>query len=232
MSFVTASDFDLIPYNLPNLSGNNAFSPFVLREEGEVLKNLLGLLLYNAFTAGLAALPNVWATGTDYDTGAQVVYGNNVYTSAIDNNPSTPGVNSDWTLTENGNRWLKLKNGVTYTYNNKSYEWKGMVALLTPYIYGRWTSDYTVDTHTENAIVTVGNENATAVSAADRIMEAFAEFSKLADYFRPGEGSLYHFLYYSEDLFLDVIEDEYSGITSYMFENFCNPVDGVNDFDL
>lgn len=231
MSFVTASDFNLIPYNIPNLTGNNSFSPFVVREEADVLKKLLGLLLYNAFIEGLAALPNVWATGS-YDTGDEVTYGNNVYTSAIDGNASTPGANSDWTLTEEDNRWLMLKNGTTYTYNSKSYEWKGMVAMLTPYIYGRWTTDYTVDTHTENAIITVGNENGTPVSAADRIVEAFAEFSEIAGSCYNYGGNLYGFIYTSEDLYLDAVESEFATISSYLYENFSNPVDGVNDFDL
>ncbi len=51
--FVTKTDFDVIPWNIPNLSGNNSFLDYVAREEEEILLSLLGKSLYDSFIEGL-----------------------------------------------------------------------------------------------------------------------------------------------------------------------------------
>lgn len=52
--FLLKTDFDILPYNIPNLEGNNAFLPYVEEHEEEILISLLGKSLYDAFVAGLA----------------------------------------------------------------------------------------------------------------------------------------------------------------------------------
>lgn len=53
-NLVVASDFDLLPYNIPNLDKMpNAFAPYVAEKQEELLKSLLGKTLYDSFDAGL-----------------------------------------------------------------------------------------------------------------------------------------------------------------------------------
>jgi hypothetical protein len=54
--FVTASDFNVVPYDIPNLTGSgpiNSFNSYVEREEKALLKSLLGKSLYDSFIEGL-----------------------------------------------------------------------------------------------------------------------------------------------------------------------------------
>lgn len=51
--FVTASDFNLQPYNIPNLDGSNNFEQFVEDYEELILKRMLGIELYNEFMEAL-----------------------------------------------------------------------------------------------------------------------------------------------------------------------------------
>lgn len=51
--FLLATDFDVIPYSIPNLTGNNSFPDYVDAHEEEILKSILGKSLYDAFVAGL-----------------------------------------------------------------------------------------------------------------------------------------------------------------------------------
>lgn len=68
--FCTESDFELLPYNIPNLSdpldenaNDGTFEDYCDQVEAEVLEELLGLQLYEEFTLALAGLtPDVWWT--------------------------------------------------------------------------------------------------------------------------------------------------------------------------
>jgi hypothetical protein len=51
--FVTAADFNLIPYSIPNVEANNSFQDYVDSAEKMVLESLLGISLYDAFVEGL-----------------------------------------------------------------------------------------------------------------------------------------------------------------------------------
>lgn len=72
--FVVASDFDLLPYNIPNLEGDkmgNTFADYVEEQEEEILKSLLGVTLYESFIEGLEEdYPEDWwialRDGADY----------------------------------------------------------------------------------------------------------------------------------------------------------------------
>lgn len=58
--FLTATDFNIIPYNLPNLDKvGSAFQTYVDRTEKEILISLLGVDTYEAFVAGMAT-PGKW----------------------------------------------------------------------------------------------------------------------------------------------------------------------------
>jgi len=51
--FLVKTDFDVLPWSIPNLTGNNSFLDYVAREEETILLSLLGKSLYDQFIEGL-----------------------------------------------------------------------------------------------------------------------------------------------------------------------------------
>jgi hypothetical protein len=75
MAFVTADDFDVIPYNIPNLDRlADQFASYVDEQEAKVLKRLLGYQLYSEFIAGLAVTPTPATKWTDLRDGKEYTY--------------------------------------------------------------------------------------------------------------------------------------------------------------
>lgn len=94
--FVTASDFNLKPYNIPNLDAVvNTFQAYANKKEKEALKSLLGLTLYEAFIDGLNEdYPEQrWL---DLRDGAQYQYSLRTYEWVGMNEMLVPFVFSEW----------------------------------------------------------------------------------------------------------------------------------------
>lgn len=196
--FVTSSNFEIPPYNLPNLDkADNVFPDYVAALEEESLLKLLGRQLYDAFIAGLAALPgDEYDEEEEYSDGDQIVDGNNVWESLVDNNSGNPlAEGANWTLVEADNKWLELKNGASYEYAGKTWKWNGLVKLLTPFIASRWIRD-NVDSFTGNGVVVPSNENSTLISPALRICRAHNDYAEKCGVARGGSG-----LYYRDQSF-------------------------------
>jgi hypothetical protein len=107
--FITAEDFDTIPYNLPDLNGYaTQFSNFVAREEREELRRVLGSVLYQEFIEGLFT----------------------------DGDPTQPiaeeAIEQKWKDLRDGAMYTLEEDGEEYT-------WIGLNELLIPYIYAMWT---------------------------------------------------------------------------------------------
>lgn len=55
--FLTAEDFNLLPFSIPNLSEDdgmgNTFAAFIDEQEESILRKILGTLLYESFISGL-----------------------------------------------------------------------------------------------------------------------------------------------------------------------------------
>lgn len=106
--FVADSDFDVIPYNLPDMpDAPNALPDFIPFEEKKVLRSLLGSALYNEFVSALYVDP-----------------------TAIPPVPIAENLIPQ--------KWKDLRDGANYTLNNKVYRYDGLKNFLTPYIYSRW----------------------------------------------------------------------------------------------
>lgn len=177
--FLTNQNFDDLPYNLPNLTSNSSFQDFVDRQEEFILRMVLGNQLYEQFVAGLEALPGDWDNIMAYAIGNQVVYGVDVWESLTDpNTGNTPEEGVDWTIVDEGNKWLTLKKGANYTYQDKTYRYSGLVALLVPYIYSEWTR-IKDDRNSGIGIVKAKAENADVISAGTRIADSWNTFSRL-----------------------------------------------------
>lgn len=176
MPLLTAQNFDVPPYDIPNLDKVGAtFTQYLTDNEAEVLKQVLGSSLYTEFIAGLAALPSAWSVSASYVIDDQVYYGVSIWKAISSNTGVIPVEGSDWTKVED-NRWLKLRDGYTYVFERRQYTWVGMVTALVPYIFSTWLRD-NFDSYSGNGIVLAKVENSMLVSPATRIIRAHNKFA-------------------------------------------------------
>src|SRR6476659_10228436 len=96
--FVTAQDFNVLPYRLPSLGTGAAeeFQNFIDSEEEEYLRQVLGDNLYDAFTSGLPQY--VYSATVATVIGRQYEYGNDVWEAVTVTTGVLPVAGSDWTL--------------------------------------------------------------------------------------------------------------------------------------
>jgi hypothetical protein len=233
--FVTAQQFDVAPYNIPNLQEDllTAFNSYVEQEEEKMLRTLLGDMFYEAFIEALNNLPDAWVNNNNpgYGIGAQVTYGVDVWESLTLNNlNNVPEVGANWQLIEAGNRWLKLAVGTKYTVSAKTRTWVGMAEMLKPFIYAQWTETNT-DNNTGIGMVVAEAENSSVISPTVRICRAWNEFADMTvdqdfiryNFLRVTKGNLYDYLYYSADVYVNVINTEYDTTQEYLYHNFIYP---------
>lgn len=198
MSFVTAEDFNVVPYKIPNLDDATIaaeFQTFVDNMEGDILHDLLGSSLKKMFIDGLAELPDEWVGTNDpgYAIDAEVVYGVSIWKSLQNDNLNhIPEEGLYWTKVED-NRWLLLKLGDTYKYKLKEYKWVGMKQMLIPYIYSEWTRE-TFNYNVGTGVVVPTNENATTINPSRKIASAWNAFSRIAGNCYMQTDSLYGYL--------------------------------------
>lgn len=218
-------DFNVPPFDLPSTAEDNTFPLFLVNNQEVLLRdNILGDLLYEAFADAIAEMPDVWDDETDYAVDAQVVEGNNIWKSL-----QTPNLNQPveagvfWELVEADNRWLKLKNGTTFIVDGKSYKWKGMKPMLVGWHIAKWL-EYQNDAQSSIGTVLPKAENSLVTSPVYRIKRGYNTASDLVR-------TLLAYLYHSEEVYYDVVEDEWSDIKSYIVAKF-KPLGKVNEFDL
>lgn len=232
--FVTAENFELDPYSLPNLVSDNSFFPYVEREEKSRLRKILGGLFYDAFIEGMEGLPSEWeGDPVIYAVNDEVIYGSDTYKSLIANNTAIiPGSDpTKWEL-QPVNKWLTLKNGKSYVHEGIRYDWVGMELLFTPYIYYMRTLHRAKSNVGAGGIAETKLENAVVINPGAALADAWNEFEKMLGDQCSFEDTLYGYLYNSgEDFQALVEEEEYDSIQSYLRERFCG-VDMQNPFGL
>lgn len=128
-------------------------------------------------------------------------------------------------------RWADLKDGVDYLdADDKIRKWKGMAAMLKPYIFARWIATYP-DNLTGSGVVVVESENATSINPSPKLSEAFLDYKKIAGSGQYCKNTLYQYLYLSDDKYLADVATEADSIEEYVWENFEAP--GLeNEFDF
>lgn len=189
--FVTSSNLDTPPYNLPNLDKvANTFSNYVDAVEEEALVKLLGRQLYDSFIEGLP--DNVYDATVATVIGQQYEYGNDIWEALTVTTGTTPVEGVAWHLISEDDKWLELKNGVNYDYASKTWKWKGLVFLLTPLVASRWIRD-NVDSFTGSAVVVASNENSTLISPALRICRAHNDYAERVGVMRGVSRSSLHY---------------------------------------
>lgn len=214
--FVLSSDFERLPYKIPNIQGTtdeataiaSELSVYLLEKEAYILKKLLGKAFYDEIVEQYALL-TAWVTATAYVIGDERTYNRKLWRALQDHTSAAdklPADGSAYWEEVTDNVWANLFFGTDYEYAEKTYEWIGMAELLRPYIYQAWVRD-TYDNHTGAGMVVSMNENGVDISPAFRISNAFNKFSELAGGNYCVENSLYGFLYVNED---DYPEHEYT----------------------
>lgn len=189
--FVTPSNFDTPPYNLPNLDKvANTFLDYVNVLEEEVLVKLLGRQLYKSFIDALDALPDEYDEETATVIDQEYVYGNDIWKALTEETGVFPVAGPSWELIEEDNKWLELQNGAEYDYADKTWKWKGLVHLLVPFITSRYIRD-NVDSFSGSAVIVPSNENSSIISPALRICRAHNAYAERCGVARGGS-SLYY----------------------------------------
>lgn len=237
MLFVTAEDFKVIPYDIPNLSEEDmaiAFEAFVEEQTEEVLIKLFGNSFYDSFIEGLNDLPDDYSPTEEYAIDETVVYGISTWKSLQDTNTDhTPEEGAWWTKIED-NKWLKLQKGDSYIYKEHTQKWRGMRVMLKPYIYAVWTK-WNNNHNTGIGIVEPKPENSNTVSSTYRVVTAFNSFVKVTGNKCNQYGTLYGYVTQKniEDatLFANTFDETFSSFQLYFDANF-KGTKSMNSFNL
>lgn len=228
--FLTSANFNAYPYQLPNLEEEDEaadFQAFINTVEETRLREVLGDDLYEALVAYMALNVGVWVAGS-YDQGVKKEHVNKVWTCDADGTVTEPGV-AGWTEDETLTRWVELKNGVDYEYNDKDYHWDGLVKLLKPVVYSDKLRDLE-DSAGSVGVVVATSENTAKGQAAIKICDSFNEFVRIAGDYCNQKDTLFGFFYNSGDLFSDSIGDA-DDIQEYLMSE-TEPQKDINEFDL
>lgn len=160
--FVEASDFDDIPYKIPNQEEMRNILDWLEKEEAKLLKKVLGLRLYNEFIEGLE-------TSGDIEQ-----------------------------------RWIDLREGTTYEYNEKLYEYLGVVDFIKPYIVSLWNDLMYRKQTTSGVIINQGQQNTQVQTPDYEVVKYWNEASgKIGDSCER-ENTLYGFLKANESDYEDL----------------------------
>lgn len=224
-SFISPSDFNVLPYSIANLSEEGYASTLQLMIDEVVpatLKKVLGLTLYKEFVEGVDLLPSVWSAEEDYDAPDEVYYGVIVWRALqpIVANATPPSEGADWTKVRE-DIWLKLRDGSEYLYpdsNGHLYEYSGVKPFLIPLVYKTWLERFAFDTQTDAGVVASNLENAGNNGIRDRVVKCANASARLVGSNAYYTNTLWGFLYTTYQ-------------TDYVSLKFC-PLPRLNYFDL
>lgn len=233
------------PYKLPNLDNEDVleeFNAFVVSWENEWLLKIFGRSFYDKFIAGVSALPPEWNSATNYFAAAetQVAWGVDIYKVIVDNVNSKPSAtNANWAVVELGNRWLRITQGTTYTWeahNNRKYTWAGLVNVEKFAVFSLWLKASVLHVSGVSGNVAPDVQNGKTVSSAQDISSAWNKFAKAIG----GKtcldvcDTLYGFLLAenkAEGTFDDTFDESFQDFFEYLAKEFRHP-GNMNRFNL
>src|SRR5580765_75072 len=240
LAFVVAADFLSKPYQLPGLAdpdlGTTAFANLVANQQREVLLELLGESLYDAFEAGLTALPPDWDAATDFAINAQVVYGTHIYKSLVNPNQNVIPSSDPASWQDMGfNKWVALKVGDSYVLDKRKYDYIGMKEMLKPFMYIQWLTEQATSVVTMGGVVTSNAENSNNACPGVKIGQAWDDFRVYAGqrFELNNQGDLYRYLYVNgANYFADVQTEGDSDFTGYLNNHWPYDIGDMNEFDI
>lgn len=222
--FVTASDYTIPPTDIPSLDKvPTLFQAFVDQEEDKYLREVLGDSLYEAFIDGLNDLPADLNLTVPTVINNEYVYGNDIWKALTVTTGVIPSEGTDWTLIEEDNRWLLLKNGNKYIFNGKTNRWGGIKGAVKPLIYAEWV-EYGVAKLTINGFVVPSMENNVSVDPSPYVCRQWNEWSKQIGGPCRQHNSLYGYLQAvnlsDPGIFDDSFDDSFTGFVDYLNYEF------------
>lgn len=235
--FVTIADFGIPPYQIPSLTEpgqGSTFTAFIAQEERKYLLEVLGDNLYTAFIDGLNALPAAWSSTVATVIGQQYVYGNDIWEALTAQTGTAPVEGVNWTLIEEDNRWLLLKNGNYYMMDGKRYYWDGIPNAVKALIYSLWV-EYNSSSLTGNGLVIPKHENNISVDPGQIICRAWNDWAERVGGVCQTKNSLYGYLYYtnlSEGTFDDTFDETFNDFNDYLNYEFQPQGDDRNIFGI
>jgi hypothetical protein len=87
------------------------------------------------------------------------------------------GLETSGTIEE---KWEKLRDGEVFEYQNQTYEWVGMKALLVPAVFSEWVREGVYKYTAAGVVVNMGQQNSETISPADKIVMGWNEFHRHA----------------------------------------------------
>ena len=231
--FVVAGDYSQQPYFIPGLDrlSPGTFDSQVAYWEEKYLRVLLGNLFYDALASGynsISSIP-VYDPTNAYQIGDQAIYvsANNadIYTCIQGCTGSQPDINPTYWTKQPVNRWVRFIYGDTYLYYNRPQKWYGMKRIVRPLIYYLWVR-YNYDSPGVAGNAQQNTENATVISFAKRLKDAWNEYAELAAGDWPNvfddatqlwpelENSLYGYLFLTDSTWADLVVP-YTGFASF-----------------
>jgi len=241
--FVSAEDFNVRPYKLPNLDDATVleeFEAFVNSWEEDVEKGwpfILGRSFYNKFVEEEALLPDEWDAEVDYLIGDEVVIGLDIYGAVADNTDSEPdALNADWLLLEEGNRWLKLLKGYEYTIEaGPTYKWIGLIKAEKFAVFSKWLSASVNNVSGAAGSVNSTVENSETINSAQDISSAWNKFARLIGGRTKSDkcDTLYGYLhsFSNVDIFDDTFDETFHDFGGYLVQEFGYP-GRLNQFNI
>lgn len=192
--FLTANDFNLLPYNIPNADKvANTLPDYISAKEEKALVDLIGRQFYNDLIAGIVS---DWVNTSATVINQEYAYGLNVWKALTVQTGTAPVEGSDWTLVRENDKWLKFKKGANYEYAGRTYKWVGLATLLKPYVYFYWLRDNSVKFSGIGTVV-ASAENSMVVNPSQLLVRAWNDYANMAGPFDCWnyEDTLYGFLY-------------------------------------
>jgi hypothetical protein len=128
-------------------------------------------------------------------------------------------------------RWEKLRDGDIYKIGVHTFEWKGMKEMLIPYLWAMYQRAIYIDNIQGSSISKV--ENSLPANPSSLISNAYNYFSEVAGNIISGtlyageieiialeQNTLFGFLWYSENTYLDAVQPDYNSIMEYLSNNW------------
>jgi hypothetical protein len=224
--FVTSSDFLISPFTLVNLPEDGTFDDYVNQEVERNMNEVLGGYFYDIMIAAFEALPQDWISEGEYILDDLVCYDSEIWKALGTVTAGTiPIEGIDWQQ-QDRDKWLKLRDGETFTHLNREFKWVGFTKLIKPLIHSSWIADHAVRINSNGVSVSV-SENSETVSSHPVIVRSWSAYRNLLC---SSLNSLYVYLYANAVNF-DESVPEYSSFIAYLSIEFNDP-GAKNIFDI
>lgn len=176
--FTTDADYDAMPYNIPSdtVDAPEALNTFITRTEQEILRKLLGSVLYNEFITAIVI---------DIDADPLVM-------------KDDADIEQKWLDLRDGADYIINED----TDDEETFRYDGIKNFMIPYVFSEWLgANHDHLTAMGNSLASV--ENAQMISPAKRMVKAYSVFYGYVGNCTKNENTLWGFLDVNDDIYLN-----------------------------